>query len=53
MIGNGLDTQAIAEKLCVSPKTVETYRARIKEKLNLTGSVDLLRCALQWVIEKQ
>ncbi len=53
LIGNGLDTQAIAEKLCVSPKTVETYRARIKEKLNLTGSVDLLRCALQWVIEKQ
>jgi DNA-binding NarL/FixJ family response regulator len=53
LIGNGLDTQEIAGKMCVSPKTVETYRARIKEKLNLTSSIDLLRHALQWVIEKQ
>ncbi len=52
LIGHGLDTQEIAEKMCVSPKTVETYRARIKEKLNLTSSIDLLRHALQWVIEK-
>ena len=53
LIGQGLDTREIAEKMSVSPKTVETYRARIKEKLNLHSSVDLLRHALQWVIEKQ
>jgi DNA-binding NarL/FixJ family response regulator len=53
LIGQGLDTQQIAAKMRVSPKTVETYRARIKEKLNLKRSVDLLRHALQWVIEER
>jgi DNA-binding NarL/FixJ family response regulator len=53
LIGQGLDTQQIAEKMRVSPKTVETYRARIKEKLNLKSSADLLRHALQWVIEER
>jgi DNA-binding NarL/FixJ family response regulator len=47
-IGRGLETQQIAEKLHVSPKTVETYRARIKEKLNLTSATELVRRALQW-----
>jgi hypothetical protein len=28
-----------------------TYRARIEEKLNPKSSIDLLRQALQWVIE--
>jgi DNA-binding NarL/FixJ family response regulator len=53
LIGNGLDTQEIAERMSLSPKTVETYRARIKEKLGLTNNIDLLRHALQWVGEKQ
>jgi DNA-binding NarL/FixJ family response regulator len=53
LIGQGLDTQQIAEKMRVSPKTIETYRARIKEKLNLKSSVALLRHALQWAIEER
>jgi DNA-binding CsgD family transcriptional regulator len=33
----------------LSVKTVETYRARIKEKLNLADADELLRYAIQWV----
>jgi DNA-binding NarL/FixJ family response regulator len=51
LIGQGLDTQKIAENMHVSPKTVETYRARIKEKLNLTKANELIQRAVQWVME--
>lgn len=36
----------------VSPKTVETYRVRIKEKLNVESLPELMRRAAQWVLEK-
>lgn len=49
MIGEGKGTVRIAEILGVSVKTVETYRARIKEKLHLEDAVQLLRAAMQWV----
>ncbi len=32
-----------------SVKTIETYRAHIKEKLNLTDAAELLQHAIQWV----
>ena len=51
LIGQGLDTQKIAENMQVSPKTVETYRARIKEKLNLNKANELIQRAVQWVME--
>ena len=51
MIGQGMTTQRIAGNLGVRPKTVETYREKIKEKLNLTNSVELTRRAVQWVLE--
>lgn len=49
LIGLGHGTRQIAEKLHLSVKTVETYRAHIKEKLNLANAVELLRYAIQWV----
>jgi DNA-binding NarL/FixJ family response regulator len=49
LIGEGLDTTQIAAQMRLSPKTVETYRARIKEKLHLTSSRELLRQAVQWL----
>ena len=49
MIGEGLDTAQVAAQMRLSPKTVETYRARIKEKLHLTSSRELLRQAVQWL----
>jgi len=49
MIGRGIGTRQIAEKLCLSVKTIETYRAHIKEKLYLEDASALLTYAIQWV----
>jgi len=49
LIGEGYSTREMAEKLHLSVKTIETYRAHIKEKLNLEDANELLRCAIQWV----
>lgn len=51
-LGQGLTTQQIAARMHVSHKTVETYRARIKEKLGLTNAVELVQHAVQWVMGK-
>lgn len=49
MIGEGFNTREMAEKLHLSVKTIETYRAHIKEKLALQDASELLRTAIQWV----
>lgn len=51
MIGRGLGTRQIAEALGLGVKTVETYRARIKEKLSINDGTQLSRHAIQWVAE--
>jgi len=48
MLGQGTGTRQIAEKLCLSVKTIETYRAHIKEKLDLADAAALLSYAIQW-----
>jgi len=35
--------------LHLSPKTVETHRAHIKDKLDLNNSREVARFALQWL----
>ncbi len=52
MIGQGLTIQQIATRLHLSPKTVETHREKIKQKLNLKSSTELNRRAVQWVLER-
>jgi DNA-binding NarL/FixJ family response regulator len=52
LIGEGMTTESIAEKMHVSPKTVETFRARIKEKLGLSNMTELIQRAAQWVITR-
>jgi DNA-binding NarL/FixJ family response regulator len=52
LLGSGLGTRAIAEQLHVSVKTVESYRARLKEKMNLRSGVELVRFAVKWVEER-
>ena len=47
MVVNGSTIQAIAEKLCVSPKTVNSYRYQLYEKLNLKSDVELTLFALR------
>jgi DNA-binding NarL/FixJ family response regulator len=49
LIGRGLGTRQIAEKLFLSAKTIESYRAHIKEKLDLSDATELLQYAIQWV----
>jgi DNA-binding NarL/FixJ family response regulator len=51
LIGHGLTTPQVAERMHVSPKTVETYRARIKEKLSLASINEVIHRATQWVVE--
>jgi DNA-binding NarL/FixJ family response regulator len=51
MIGQGVATREIAERLKLSIKTVETYREHIKAKLGLRNSAELSRHATQWVLE--
>ena len=45
-IVRGYSNQEVADKLCVSVKTVETHRAHILEKLALHSRADLVRYAL-------
>ncbi len=47
MITSGQSVQAIAEKLCVSPKTINSYRYRIFEKLNVESDVELTLLAMR------
>ncbi len=51
MIGQGLTTQQIARRLKLSPKTIETHREKIKQKLSVKNSAELGRKAVQWVLE--
>lgn len=52
MMGQGLTTEHIAEKMHISPKTVQTYRARIKEKLELPNATEVIHHASRRVMEK-
>jgi len=52
LIGQGLKTQEIATQMHLSAKTVETYRDRIRTKLNLCTGQELNRYALLWILEK-
>jgi len=49
LTGKGYGTREIAERLHLSVKTVESYRARIKNKLNLNSAAELMQHAVQWV----
>ena len=49
LIGKGNEVRQIAKQLHLSPKTVETHRAHIKDKLDLKNSREVARFAVQWV----
>ena len=46
MVGEGLTTRQIAERLHLSVKTIETHKAHVKEKLNLATSTQLTQHAI-------
>jgi len=51
MIGQGLSTQQIADRLALSAKTIEAHRVRIKKKLNTETASQLMQQAVLWVDE--
>jgi len=52
LIGKGNEVRQIAKNLHLSPKTVETHRAHIKEKLNLANAHQVGRFAVQWIAQR-
>ena len=48
MMMDGQSISAISEKLCLSPKTVSTYRTRLYDKLGVQNDIELARLALQY-----
>lgn len=53
LLGRGLGSRAIAEQLHVSIKTIESHRARLKEKMNLRSATELVRFAVRWAEEQK
>ena len=47
LLANGLQNTVIAKKLFISPRTVETHRARVVRKLGLTSNGELIRFAVK------
>ena len=47
MISHGLTNAEISDKLCLSPKTISTYRLRLLEKLGAQNEVDLIKIAVE------
>jgi two-component system invasion response regulator UvrY len=47
LIASGKSLKEIGEALCISGKTVSSYRARILEKMNMSTNADLTRYALE------
>ena len=51
LIGRGFGTRAIAGLLHISIKTVESYRARLKEKMDLRSGLELTQFAIRWAAD--
>jgi len=47
MICQGLANVEISDKLCLSPKTISTYRLRVLEKLGVHNEVELIKVAVE------
>ncbi len=47
MVTQGVKVQEIADKLCLSPKTVNSYRYRLFDKLKVTSDVELTHLAIR------
>jgi DNA-binding NarL/FixJ family response regulator len=51
LIGEGVSTAELAERLHLSRHTIDTHRQRIKEKLNLASAAELTQTAIRWVLQ--
>jgi DNA-binding NarL/FixJ family response regulator len=53
LIGRGRATRQISEALKLGVATVDTYRARIKEKMNFRSGTELQHFAIRWVRDRE
>lgn len=53
LIGQGLPTAEIGQRLHLSPKTVDSHRLHIKEKLRLQSLPELMRYAVRWAATEE
>jgi len=53
LIGQGLSSEQIAQRLNLSAKTIATHRAHIKAKLNLRTAPQLIKEAIRWAATEQ
>ncbi len=51
LIGSGRDSRQVAEALHLSPKTIDTHRLHIKEKLGFGSTAELVHFAVKWAAE--
>lgn len=49
MIGRGIGSREIAEKLCLSIRTIDAHRANIRAKLGAKDSHELVHTAVRWI----
>ncbi|NLF25337.1 MAG: response regulator transcription factor [Deltaproteobacteria bacterium] len=47
MLADGMPNRTIAKELFISPRTVETHRARVIKKMGFTSTADLIRYAIK------
>ncbi len=47
LIAEGLTTKEIADKLCISPRTVESHKKNIQEKFNVRTTIEILSYAIK------
>lgn len=53
LLGQGLTSAEVASRLGIRQKTVETFREKIKRKLELSNSNQLIQHAVQWVLQQR
>ncbi|MGD8483498.1 MAG: UvrY/SirA/GacA family response regulator transcription factor [Thioalkalispiraceae bacterium] len=46
LLMDGMKVNEISDKLCLSPKTISTYRHRLYDKLNVQNDIELTRLAM-------
>lgn len=51
LIGEGMTSGQIAERLSLSPYTIDSHRENIKRKLDIRNAAELTRAAFQWLLE--
>lgn len=53
LIGQGLSTRQVGQRLSLSAKTIGTHRSHIMEKLNLQSGPELIKEAVRWAASEQ